>query len=218
MGRLRELAVETSTYSTQMGGIYVFNLIVGAGALAMPQAFGLSGYLAGSILLAVLAIFSFITVTFVNEAMAMANAYARNAPSERSVQQPETEATRLIGAVSLPSSSGSSKSAFDIRSRMEMGAMAEMFFSKFGVQLFYTCIIVYLYGDLCIYGNAPVTKPTVEVGQRRQTLLCCWYRCDIAATHQHVARVTRVTHSCRSAQVTTTCCLWQWQLDDHWGA
>ncbi|CAI9599085.1 unnamed protein product [Staurois parvus] len=35
-----------------------------------------------------------------------------------------------------------------------MGQMASMFFNKVGVNLFYLCIIVYLYGDLAIYATA----------------------------------------------------------------
>lgn len=35
-----------------------------------------------------------------------------------------------------------------------MGQMASMFFNKVGVNLFYFCIIIYLYGDLAIYAAA----------------------------------------------------------------
>ena len=35
-----------------------------------------------------------------------------------------------------------------------MGYMAEQFFSPLGIKLFYFCIVVYLYGDLCIYAVA----------------------------------------------------------------
>lgn len=35
-----------------------------------------------------------------------------------------------------------------------MGEMATMFFSRFGVTLFYVCLTLYLYGDLSIYGTA----------------------------------------------------------------
>ncbi|KAB0341003.1 hypothetical protein FD755_024530, partial [Muntiacus reevesi] len=43
---------------------------------------------------------------------------------------------------------------FEITDRVEMGQMASMFFNKVGVNLFYFCIIVYLYGDLAIYAAA----------------------------------------------------------------
>ena len=55
----------------------VFNLIVGAGALAMPQAFSESGIIGGSLLLAVLAFLSFVSVSFMVEAMSITNALKR---------------------------------------------------------------------------------------------------------------------------------------------
>jgi len=43
---------------------------------------------------------------------------------------------------------------FEINQRMELGAMANMFFSKVGVKLFYITIAIYLFGDLAIYAAA----------------------------------------------------------------
>ena len=43
---------------------------------------------------------------------------------------------------------------YDITEVIEMGKMAAMFFNKTGRTLFYVCIIIYLYGDLAIYGAA----------------------------------------------------------------
>lgn len=58
----------------QIGLIFVFNLIVGTGALTLPSAFAKSGWLLGLVLIIVLAFISYVTVTFVIEAMACANA------------------------------------------------------------------------------------------------------------------------------------------------
>lgn len=52
----------------------MFNLIVGTGALTLPAVFAKAGWLLGLILICVLAIISYITVTFVIETMACANA------------------------------------------------------------------------------------------------------------------------------------------------
>lgn len=60
--------------SLQIGLIFVFNLIVGTGALTLPSAFAKTGWLLGFVLIIVLAFISYITVTFVIEAMACANA------------------------------------------------------------------------------------------------------------------------------------------------
>ena len=57
---------------------------------------------------------------------------------------------------------GNSKIQLYIFERVELGAMAKMFFNKVGVFLFYLCIIVYLYGDLAIYAAA-VPKNIVSI-------------------------------------------------------
>jgi len=54
---------------------YIFNLIVGVGALSLPKAFSDAGIILGTILLIVLALTSYITATYMIEAMAIANAY-----------------------------------------------------------------------------------------------------------------------------------------------
>lgn len=52
----------------------MFNLIVGTGALTLPAVFAKAGWLLGTILICILAVISFITVTFIIETMACANA------------------------------------------------------------------------------------------------------------------------------------------------
>lgn len=56
---------------------YIFNLIVGTGALTMPRAFSETGWLLAVISLTVLACISYLTATFMIEAMAVANAIVR---------------------------------------------------------------------------------------------------------------------------------------------
>lgn len=161
------------TYSPAVAGIYIFNLIVGAGALAMPSAFGESGFVAGSILIGVLAFTSYLTVTYMNEAMSIANAFFR---------KEEEKKTQSIGIAddvpinSLPSDDmpllGVRKYAgqYEIKTRAEMGHMAEMFYGPWGVKLFYFTTVVYLYGDLCIYAVAvPKSLQSVACGTLNKT-------------------------------------------------
>ncbi|XP_049278325.1 transmembrane protein 104 homolog [Anopheles funestus] len=61
-------------YPTWVGFVFVFNLIVGTGALALPSAFSHAGWILGSLAIVVLAFMSYVTVTFVIETMACANA------------------------------------------------------------------------------------------------------------------------------------------------
>ncbi|KAI6652710.1 hypothetical protein LOD99_4493 [Oopsacas minuta] len=63
------------SYSRIFAFVYILNLIVGVGAIAMPKAFALAGWLLGLFLLIVLALLSYMTATYVIEAMATANAY-----------------------------------------------------------------------------------------------------------------------------------------------
>lgn len=54
--------------------MFLFNLIVGTGALTLPSAFAKTGWLLGLVLITILAFISYMTVTFVIETMASANA------------------------------------------------------------------------------------------------------------------------------------------------
>eukprot|EP00045_Choanoeca_perplexa_P012749 m.141042 g.141042 ORF g.141042 m.141042 type:complete len:490 (+) comp16122_c0_seq1:176-1645(+) len=147
-------ADDGSTYSPTVAGIYVFNLIVGAGALAMPKAFAQSGYIAGSVMIAVLAFMSYMTVTFMVESMAAANAFMRRNETKKNKSQDDLSIQSYTDKTPLINARAETDSAFSIVSRAEMGAMAELFFSSLGVKAFYACIIIYLYGDLCIYAVA----------------------------------------------------------------
>ena len=64
----------TQSFSGGTAAVYIFNLIVGTGALALPAAFSSAGWAAGTVLLVVLAIFSYITATWVVESMSACNA------------------------------------------------------------------------------------------------------------------------------------------------
>ncbi len=54
--------------------MYIFNLIIGVGALSLPKAFSQAGVILGTLLLFMLAFMSYMTATFMIEAMAIANA------------------------------------------------------------------------------------------------------------------------------------------------
>ena len=61
------------TFSSKTAAIYIFNLVVGTGALALPNAFDLAGLGLGTGLLLLLALFSYTTASFVVESMAACN-------------------------------------------------------------------------------------------------------------------------------------------------
>ncbi|KAK7111395.1 transmembrane protein 104-like isoform X2 [Littorina saxatilis] len=148
-----ELTDSGVQFSTTVGLIYVFNLIVGTGALTMPAAFHSAGWLVSLVTIIVLAFTSYVTVTFMTEAMGIANA------ALRAEQQGQPEEYRNVSPGTVSESSPllqdkGHEDSFEITHRVEMGKMAKLFFNKAGISLFNLCIIVYLYGDLSIYAVA----------------------------------------------------------------
>ncbi|XP_016768696.2 uncharacterized protein LOC552568 isoform X1 [Apis mellifera] len=176
-------------YSTWVGLIYIFNLIVGTGALTLPAVFSRAGWALGLSVILILAFISFITVTFVIEVMASANAilawrhiqhrkrvcFSQDSSfneSESEVLQTlgesgpsnlDSEDTPLVTPFSTsPDRTDMTYRYYIIRDKIEMGQMASIFFNKFGITLFYLCFAIYLYGDLSIYGAA-VAKTLADV-------------------------------------------------------
>jgi len=154
-------------YSAKVAVVYVFNLIVGAGALALPLAFAETGWVLGIIALIVLAIMSFITATFMVEAMSIANAVTS---WQRDISQLDADGIEKIREISasqqLPINTETtallggdagfhvSDPRYRIIQKMEMGQMSKLFFGPVGIKLFYLSLALYLYGDLAIYAAA----------------------------------------------------------------
>lgn len=84
---------DIGSYSPLTGFVFIFNLIVGAGALTIPRAFAQVGLVYGSMALATLAITSYVTATFMVEAIAGVNALRRR---ERQVSATAAGATADI--------------------------------------------------------------------------------------------------------------------------
>ncbi|XP_054164574.1 transmembrane protein 104-like isoform X2 [Oppia nitens] len=176
--------VAGDTYSPLTCLVYLFNLIVGTGALTMPAAFGHAGWLASTVIVVLLCIVSYITTTFVIESMSLANALIKynkqkdykttddddddgegdtqSASSDDNTSGGDRKGSKYqekpsTSAAAMEESSSSStgqSNLFDITEKVELGAMADLFFNSWGVQLFYITIVVYLLGDLAIYGAA----------------------------------------------------------------
>ncbi|XP_075676151.1 transmembrane protein 104 homolog isoform X2 [Dermatophagoides pteronyssinus] len=67
------MADNNNLYSALVGSIYLFNLLLGTGVLAMPAVFANAGYLSGILCLAILCLISYVQTTFLIETMANAN-------------------------------------------------------------------------------------------------------------------------------------------------
>ncbi|KAG6623352.1 Transmembrane protein [Phytophthora cinnamomi] len=178
------------SYSPLTGFVFIFNLIVGAGALTIPHAFANVGLIYGSVALSVLASVSYVTATFMIEAIAGVNAlkrrarelglHASNGDEKRPVEEfsdsddddddAHTEFVPLMVAnekqdaleKKLRAKTHEARFHFDLSKKMELAEMAELLFSHRGIVAFYACITVYLYGDLAIYAVA-VPKSLREI-------------------------------------------------------
>lgn len=74
---LRDVLSFSNNTHMQFGFVYIFNLIIGVGALTLPKAFSNAGLALGTILIFLLCFVSYMTATYMIEAMAAANAYAK---------------------------------------------------------------------------------------------------------------------------------------------
>uniref|UniRef100_A0A2R5L8M9 Putative amino acid transporter n=1 Tax=Ornithodoros turicata TaxID=34597 RepID=A0A2R5L8M9_9ACAR len=214
------------SYSPLVGLVYIFNLIVGTGALTMPAAFKDAGWALSLAIVILLALMSYLTTTFVIEAMASTNAlvhgktlkhYKRVVGEEeghiaegrkeymanelrtdeiiaRSVDLDE-RVPLLISNAAESMEESSHVDYFAIKERFELGKMASLYFNKLGINLFYICIAIYLYGDLAIYAaavskslrdvtcTASTTVPNVTNGSAKDMGdLQCWSGAEVSRT------------------------------------
>ncbi|KAL5254110.1 hypothetical protein ACHWQZ_G013764 [Mnemiopsis leidyi] len=194
-GRGSKMASHTdvgSQLSSPMAFIFVFNLLLGAGALSLPAAFSDAGWLISTALLCILCFASFVSASFMCEGMAIANVLQNVSCPKKNDNVTETEQllpgtvhdTEYYSNLSLQisqsqASIGGSRYSFRISKRIEMAEMAEIFFNKVGMILFYIAVIIYLYGDLAIYTVA-VPKSIANVScianlHDENNVTLCWH-------------------------------------------
>ncbi|CAK9881645.1 unnamed protein product [Sphagnum jensenii] len=150
-----------SQYSPTVACIYVFNLVVGTGILALPSVLVTGGWFLGGLFLVLVSFCSFVTVTFMLEAMATANALIRlenkNGIEEHTLLA--IEASEMLLEDGTPNDEShalqqqSDRQLFQIAKRTELGEMAGLFFNQWGIIFFYTALILYLFGDSVIYST-----------------------------------------------------------------
>ncbi|KAK6759793.1 hypothetical protein RB195_021392 [Necator americanus] len=137
--------IDRSTqYSPSIGLLYIFNLIVGTGALALPKAFQTAGYALSVLILLISCGVSYIAATFVVESLSVGNAV--HVRKRRREAEPASEFDDVVISESGPSS-------FEINEKIEVSQMASMFLGRGGVIFSYIALDVYLFGDLAIYST-----------------------------------------------------------------
>ncbi|PAV74192.1 hypothetical protein WR25_08758 [Diploscapter pachys] len=133
-----------AVYQPVIGLLYIFNLIVGTGALALPKAFQSAGWVLSIVLLSISCLVSYISATYVIECLSVANAI-------KAKQRREGEEDDLGDSDEVIVEGG--RSSFEITQRVEFSQMASMFLSKWGLIFSYISLNVYLFGDLAIYST-----------------------------------------------------------------
>lgn len=141
---------DTEQYSTVTGLIYVFNLIVGTGALALPGAIAKAGWFFGLLMVCLLGLISLITVTFIVESLAVVNAISRSKRFAGNVQADEDvqDTTPLVAGQEMQDESDR---VFDIVEKYEIDEMGTVLLPRPVRLLTFLCLITYLFGDLSIY-------------------------------------------------------------------
>ena len=124
-----------------MCAIFLFNLLVGVGILALPAAVAHAGIISGTLCLIVVSFMAFMSLTFVIEVLASANAWktTRSGTSRpKGADGHQLQVKLKTDIIQGP--------LFEIEERIEMGSMAELFLGSSGATLFYTVLCLYLYG------------------------------------------------------------------------
>jgi amino acid permease len=129
-------------YTSPIAFIFIFNLIVGTGVLTLPYGFNEAGIGYGLIILFVCGFLGYVTATFLIEGMSIANA---------AIMVQRTEEKLISG---IDGRSGDMPMNFLIEEKVEYGMMASFFLGKAGHRAFAVILIIYLFGDLAIYGVA----------------------------------------------------------------
>lgn len=141
------IAAGNQKYSRGTAVVYIFNLIVGVGALNLPLGFHQAGVVLGALFLTFIAFLSYITATWVIESQASANALLY-----MSVLKKE-EIPFFNASINPPDEDEDiyETERFEITQRTEVALMADLFLGKYGKIIFYLILGVYLLGDLAIY-------------------------------------------------------------------
>jgi hypothetical protein len=146
MGKVED--AHGSQYSPFVAFIYLFNLMVGTGCLALPSVLLKGGWFLGGFFIIIVAFLSYVSVTFILESMATANALIRlqskGGLEEHSLLREEFVLPRGDGTPKAElhlTPTTSDRQLFHIARRTELGEMAGLFFNQWGIILFYTTLI-----------------------------------------------------------------------------
>ena len=137
----------TQSFSAGTAAVYIFNLIVGTGALALPAAFAMAGWASATVLLLVLALLSYITASWVVETMAACNAILNiqtrldsqqisqdeiNGDSQHQPVRNDMASQVSLASYSYGSVDSRDTDLFDLKKKIELAEMSNILYNKVG--------------------------------------------------------------------------------------
>ena len=137
----------TQSFSAGTAAVYIFNLIVGTGALALPAAFAVAGWASATVLLLVLALLSYITASWVVETMAACNAILNiqtrldsqqisqdeiNGDSQQQPVRNDMASQVSLASYSYGSVDSRDTDLFDLKKKIELAEMSNILYNKVG--------------------------------------------------------------------------------------
>ena len=137
----------TQSFSAGTAAVYIFNLIVGTGALALPAAFAMAGWASATVLLLVLALLSYITASWVVETMAACNAILNiqtrldsqqisqdeiNGDSQQQPVRNDMASQVSLASYSYGSVDSRDMDLFDLKKKIELAEMSNILYNKVG--------------------------------------------------------------------------------------
>ena len=118
-------------------GVFLLNITVGTGALALPLIFSKAGLLLGSLFMILVAFLAWAANTFAVEAMSVSNAVMKLQAEQGKEDSKKSDCTPLLVAPAILD--------FRIDELTEYGMMAELLLGKKGRIAWFTTIIIYFY-------------------------------------------------------------------------
>eukprot|EP00298_Acanthocystis_sp_HF-20_P009370 c18265_g1_i1.p1 GENE.c18265_g1_i1~~c18265_g1_i1.p1 ORF type:complete len:474 (+),score=128.53 c18265_g1_i1:69-1490(+) len=152
--------LEEHTQSAFLTCVFIFNLAVGVGVLALPYAINAAGYLFGCVLLLSVCFLAFVSLTFILEAISNTNALIKYEATTHALIDPESQSddlknsqTRTLVSKSkiVPSGVGESHPEFFEFRHLEILHLSNYLLPNWGQNILCVIICLCLYGDLSIY-------------------------------------------------------------------
>ncbi|KAL0248513.1 hypothetical protein GEMRC1_003749 [Eukaryota sp. GEM-RC1] len=131
---------------------FTFNMAVGIGSMSLPKVFQTVGFLLGTIFILVLAVFAYISSTFVIESLSIVNALLDKDRSVKSINA-DHNLSLHTPLINIEEQKPTSLSPFHLHRRTEYVKVAAALFPRPLLMFFNVVFLSYFLGDLIIYAT-----------------------------------------------------------------